>query len=345
MDQEKTPVAAPIIQVDRLLADFAGGRWVLANFKGSISAETIRKLSQRATQGSIEFVTRSEVACYRTRETPSFSVEIHRPGGELEKIMNDDCRLEVLDSNDRRVSVLSIPVKTTGARATGSKKLPDDISLRPGFYRIESRLTVDSTNGGPATGLSYSSGFWVFDQALIESGKPLTAGEHYFYRGGSVYPVIGTTYMASDVHRKFLLDPNPFIWDKDFREMKESGVNMVRTGIWTGWKKYMPELGKVNDSILRALDAFLLTAHKYDIPVIFTFFAFLPETWGGVNAYLDPVAVRAQQQFLSTFAHRYRGVDDLIWDLSTSRRFLRPSICGVADQAMTFMRKLRGRDG
>jgi len=46
-------------------------------------------------------------------------------------------------------------------------------------------------------------------------------------------------------------------------------VNMVHTGIWTGWKKYMPEPGKVDEAVLRAFDAFLLTAHKYDIPVIF----------------------------------------------------------------------------
>lgn len=324
MDQQERRVAAPIIQIDRLLGDFAGGRWVLANFKGSISAETIRKLSQRATQGAIEFVTRSEFACYRTDEIPSFSVDVHRPGGELEKIVNDDCRVEVRDATDQRVSLLSIPIKTDGATAAGSQKLKDDIKLSPGFYRVESRLRVDSKNGGSATDLSYTSGFWVYDHALITSGKPLTAGKHYFYRDASIYPVIGTTYMASDVHRKFLLDPNPFIWDKDFREMKDAGVNMVRTGIWTGWRKYMPEPGKVNDGVLRALDAFLLTAHKYDIPVIFTFFAFLPETWGGANAYLDPVAVRAQQQFISTFAQRYRAVDDLIWDLINEPSFSSP---------------------
>jgi len=43
----------------------------------------------------------------------------------------------------------------------------------------------------------------------------------------------------------------------------------------------MPQPGKVDEAVLRAFDAFLLTAHQYDIPVIFTFFAFLPETWGG----------------------------------------------------------------
>ena len=96
--------------------------------------------------------------------------------------------------------------------------------------------------------------------------------------------------------------------DKDFSAIKEVGVNLVRTGIWTAWKKYMTEPGKVDEGTLRAFDAFLLTAHKYDIPVIFTFFAFLPETWVGANAYLDPHAFQAQQQFISAFTNRCRHV-------------------------------------
>ena len=96
------------------------------------------------------------------------------------------------------------------------------------------------------------------------------------------------------MHRQFLFEANVFVWDRDFRAMKAAGVNLVRTGIWTGWKKFMPAAGKVNEATLRALDAFLLTAHSYDISVIFTFFAFLPETWGGKNAYLDSQAVQAQ---------------------------------------------------
>ncbi len=136
-----------------------------------------------------------------------------------------------------------------------------------------------------------------------------------------MFPVTGTTYMSSDKHRRFLFEPNPFVWDNDFRQMKEAGVNMVRTGIWTGWKKYMPEPGKMNETTLRAFDAFLLTAHKYDIPVIFTFFAFLPETWGGENAYLDPRSIKAQQQFISAFTERCRHVDDVIWDFINEPSF------------------------
>src|SRR5262249_3206693 len=97
-----------------------------------------------------------------------------------------------------------------------------------------------------------------------------------------------------------------------------------RTGIWTGWQKFMPADGQMNETTLRALDAFLLTARRYDIPIIFTLFAFLPETWGGKNAYLDPQSVRAQSKVVAAFAQRYREIDDLIWDLINEPSFCSP---------------------
>ena len=108
--------------------------------------------------------------------------------------------------------------------------------------------------------------------------------------------------MSSDVARRFLLEPNPAVWDKDFSEMKAVGVNMIRTGIWTGWKLYFDASGEVKEEILRAFEAFILTAKKYDIPVMFTFFSFMPEMFGGKNAYLDPQSIAEQKRFLSAFA-------------------------------------------
>ena len=109
--------------------------------------------------------------------------------------------------------------------------------------------------------------------------------------------------MASDVHRQFLFEPNPFVWDQDFRAMKAAGVNLVRTGIWTGWKKFMPEAGKVNEAALRALDAFLLTAHQLRHPDHLHFLCFpagnlgreecLPRSAGRAGASAVRLGVRA----------------------------------------------------
>jgi hypothetical protein len=326
LNHEQRPVAAPIIHIDRLQGEFAGGRWVLANFSGSVSAAAIARLAEHVALGAIEFSVRSEFACYRPGEVPTFSVDLHRPFGKvekgnLEKIIRDDCHLEVRDRANHPVAQLPVVLKREAAHATGMARLNEATKLAPGFYRVEARQTV---NDSPPYELTYTTGFWVYDHQLLTRGTPLTVDRNFFYRDGDVYPVTGTTYMASDVHRQFLFEANVFVWDQDFRAMKAAGVNLVRTGIWTGWKKFMPEAGKINEAALRSLDAFLLTAHQYDIPVIFTLFAFLPETWGGKNAYLDSHAVQAQAQFVSAFAQRYREVDDLIWDLINEPSFCSP---------------------
>jgi hypothetical protein len=285
LNREGRAIAAPIVQIDRIAAEFAGGRWVFANFWGPLTADAARVLIEKARKGATRFRVRSDFACYRPGEVPAISVEG----------VKSDYTIEVRDPFGQVIKDLRQIVK-------------------PGFYEVDAR----------AGELAHKSGFWVYDEELMKRGKALTVDNHFFYRDGKVFPVTGTTYMASYVHRRFLFEPNPFVWDRDFRAMKDAGVNMIRTGIWTGWKKYMSEPGKVSKSALRAFDAFLLTAHKYDIPVIFTFFAFLPETWGGLNAYLDPRAVKAQQQFISAFTERCRNVDDVLWDFINEPSFCSP---------------------
>ena len=286
LSREGRRIAAPVVQIDRWQAEFAGGRWVLANFSGPLSANALRVLVERAAQGAVKFRVRSEFASYRSGESPSLAVELLGRKGEV----------------------------NTEVRGPSGQLVKTGSVSEAGLYTI--KAGIDD--------LTYESAFWVRDSQLQRRGKALTVDKHCFYRDGKVFQITGTTYMASDVHRRFLFEPNPLVWDRDFRAMKDAGVNLVRTGIWTGWKKYMPEPGKVNEGVLRAFDAFLLTAHKYDIPVIFNVFAFLPETWGGANAYLDPRAVKAQQQFVSAFAQRCADVDDIIWDFINEPSFCSP---------------------
>ena len=318
---ERWPINAPIIQIDRLQGEFAGGRWVLANFSGRVSAATIRFLAEQAVQGAYDFRVRSDFAGYRAGETPQFAIDVHRPRGDLQNLIYDPCEVQVRDSAGKAVATMRVSLNSEGAHATGTATLKEVTNLPPGLYFIDA---AQPTGGKVRGALHYTNGFWMCEQKLLTGGKALTTDKNFFYRNGEVFPVTGTTYMASDVHRQFLFEPNPFVWDQDFRAMKAAGVNLVRTGIWTGWKKFMPEAGKMNEAALRALDAFLQTAHRYDIPVIFTLFAFLPETWGGKNAYLDPESLRAQTRFVSAFAQRYGDVDDLIWDLINEPSFCSP---------------------
>ena len=128
-------------------------------------------------------------------------------------------------------------------------------------------------------------------------------------------PVVGTTYMASDVHRKFLFEPNPHLWDRDFAEMARQGINFVRTGLWTAWSRAMLDPGAPDENVLSALEAFVQTAARHGIEVCFTFFAFQPPAYGGANPFLDPRALEGQSAFLTLVASRFRGVGWVHWDL------------------------------
>ena len=82
--------------------------------------------------------------------------------------------------------------------------------------------------------------------------------------------------------------PNVYVWNQDLAQIHDAGLNMIRTGWWTGWDKFCDENGQPYERTLRTLEAYLMTARKYGLPVQFNFFAFLPDVLGGTNAFLDP---------------------------------------------------------
>ena len=317
-------VAAPLVMVDRLEAEFAGGRWIFVTADGTPSPATVRAVVEAASRGMGRLEVRPTYACYRDGERPAVSVSFRRSPRAGATAFRAPCRVTVFESRGPAVARLDLELTGTGAAAAAG---PVDCGpirggrLAPGLYRVEAVLTLP---GDRAAELRATNGFWVWDEALLAGGEPLIAGDGGFTRAGRPYPVTGTTYMASDVHRKFLLLPNPWLWDRDFAAMKRTGINLVRTGIWTGWKVLMPRTGAFREDALRALDAWLLTARRHDIPVIFTLFAFLPETWGGANAYLDPQAVGAQQAFVTAIASRYGKMNDVLWDLINEPSFCNP---------------------
>jgi Cellulase (glycosyl hydrolase family 5) len=322
-NRDGVPVAAPFVRIDRLLGDFAGGRWVLAAFKGSLDARVIRALAASAAGGAIDLVARPTYAGFAPGESPSVQLRLTRPRGDLDRLNRGMCQIEVLDQDGHLVTRTSASLEGGGALALGSATLTTQRAKGPrsGLYQVTATLPIATPGDSPEGSIRATTGFWIYEPAMLRGGAPLVAGRAFFSRSGKPYPITGTTYMASDVHRKFLFEPNPYLWDRDFAAMKRGGVNMVRTGIWTAWKNYMLDVGTLNEAALRSLDVFLLTARKYDIPVIFNLFAFLPETWGGDNPYLDPRSIQAQRAFVGALAQRYRLADDLVWDLINEPSF------------------------
>lgn len=320
LDKNKRRIAAPIIQIDRLQGEFAGGCWVLANFNGGIEADLIKELTERASFGAFELVARTNFATYKIGDTVPLFTKFNIPTPrKKDGYLVDSFSYSLERPNKTR----QLTIKESLTIKDYSFKVSDIIPSMSGFFGLSAYIRLTAPNFTTKQFI-IDGGFWVLDEKLLSTGEPFTADRHFLHRNNQPFPVAGTTYMSSDVARRFLLEPNPAVWDKDFAEMKAAGVNMIRTGIWTGWKLYFDEKGEVKEEILRAFEAFILTAKKYDIPVMLTFFAFMPEFFGGKNAYLDPVSIAGQKKFLSAFASRVKTAKDVIWDLINEPSFANP---------------------
>ena len=111
--------------------------------------------------------------------------------------------------------------------------------------------------------------------------------------------------------------------------MKDAGVNMVRTGIWTGWKSTC-RAGKLDEGELRAFDASAHGAqvrHSRHLHVL----RVSAGRRGAANAYLDPRSGRRSNNSSQLSLNRCRHIDDVIWGFhQRAVVLLAESTCGTA---------------
>lgn len=302
-------VATPAFLLDQRRGNFRGGRWLISAWQPATeqdwldNAEIMQDLISLVLAGVQGLDVRPVLACYQPGEAPALIV-----AGAVQQSCT--AQITVRDVQGEEISTTTLTVPASTAHYEERITLPTLSEV--GLYRIEMRYQALY---GPE--MMQESGFWLWDAALVERVRTtrLTAGRNHFYQDEQVFPIVGTTYMDSQVQRKFLLLPNPARWDHDFAEMKAAGLNLIRTGIWTGWDDMMPVAGVLSEGMLRALDAFVMTACSYNIQVIFTFFAFYPPLFDGEDPWHDPRSLQAQEDFVAAIVHRYAQVELVSWDL------------------------------
>jgi Beta-galactosidase len=307
-------MSAPLLQIDNYSSGFDGGRWIFLSadlapdFYSSVdSTNLLRTLARQALQGSLQFSVRPVLPLYLPGEPIELESVVHfanKPSGPI--TIKISSYAEGAPS-DKPAATISVPVPE-------STVLP--APPRKGLQITEARLFE-----GDALRAIYHSAFWIRDEAFLRSGPKLDVNSDYFTIDGKPLAVVGTTYMSSEVQRLYFDHPNVYVWNRDLALIHSAGLNMIRTGWWTGWDKLCDETGRPYDRTLRTLEAYLMTARKYNLPVQFNFFAFLPEVLGGVNPYLDGEAVRRQQNLVSSIAARFHGVPFLAWDLINEPSF------------------------
>lgn len=304
-------LSAPAIQVDHYRNGFDGGRWIFVNAElpGDFfdRKSLVQLLVERALEGEEEFRVRPSLPLYLPGEPVELRVtwQAAQPAKALLSI-----------------KVTSFPETHPSDRSTVTAALQPNTTIPlaapqgTGLYIVEAQLLE-----GERVRAIYHSGFWIRNEAYLRSGPHLTVNRDYFELDGHPLAVVGTTYMSSEVQRLYFEHPNVYVWNQDLAQIHDAGLNMIRTGWWTGWDKFCDENGQPYERTLRTLEAYLMTARKYGLPVQFNFFAFLPDVLGGQNALLDPEAVRRQQTLISAVVARFHDVPFLAWDLINEPSF------------------------
>jgi hypothetical protein len=312
--RDESQISAPAIQIDHLRERFQGGRWVFLNaelpssfFESDRATQVLSTLAGSARRGAEEFIVRPSLPLYLPGESVPLEVSWLGKAATDAKLTVE---IKVASETDpSQASTTNIDLPKDGTAMLFAVKTR-------GFHVIEARLME-----GSKLRAIYHSGFWIHDEDYLRSGPRLTANQDYLLVDDKPLAVVGTTYMASDVQRMYFEYPNAYVWDRDMAQISSAGVNMLRTGWWTGWKHFMDENGVPSEGALRTLEAFLMTARKYNLPVQFNLFAFIPDVLDGENSYLDPVAVGRQQTLVAGLARRFHDVPFLAWDLINEPSF------------------------
>jgi hypothetical protein len=313
-------VAAPIIELDHFQNEYAGGRWIMLNcqiedaFVHSAQAGAIfSALEQQAGQGAELLRVTPSYALYLPEEPWQLQLKWNRfqqksVPSTLSVTISREGRQEIARTVD--LPAVSYPLDRTITLPTNGQ---------PGFHVADIQMQC---NGKPC-GI-YHTGFWVRDRTYLESGPHVTVDRNYFRIDGKPIEVVGTTYMASDAQRLYFRYPNPYVWDRDMQQIADAGLNMLRTGLWTDWDLVTDNSTALTERASRTIEAYLMTARSHGLPVQFTLFSFMPEVFGGVNAYLDPEELQRERRFVTSVVRPFAHVPYLMWDLINEPSFDNP---------------------
>jgi hypothetical protein len=288
----------------------------------------VRQAAIYARQGAAAFSVELLHSAIRADEPPQISVHLRIPREEkLGATANGEVKLE-LRSEKSVVATTTIPV--TG-KEIAVLDAPFHQVLPAGFYTV----TAVYSESGQAREF-YQNGFLVTEHSALVSGPVLDVRGDFLTLDGKPYFPVGTNYFTTENAGWDFSGPrNAWVWDKDFAEMAAHGVTFVRTGVWMPNAKFIEgEAGGVNERFLRNLEAFLDCAHRHNIAVNFTFFAFSPRSGKfslpgdnsvtPPNPYTDPAAIASQQAYVRSVAERFKDVPWLTWDLINEPSFSNP---------------------
>ncbi|HVZ81121.1 MAG TPA: beta-galactosidase [bacterium] len=319
IDEKGRRVSTPALLLDRYQGPFAGGRWAflpanLPRWTDALS-QLVTRLALAAKGGAFQTTLRPGLACYQPGAQPTLNLWVRGHALHDRSVQVD---FTVFDQGGK---VHAETLKAQVKKASFYRTIPLPITVEAGLYRIEAKVSVNGRYSH-----SLVQGFWGWDEDLVKTAPAITVQGTRFLKDGKTLPVVGTTYMAGDVSRKFITLPNPAVWDADMAEMAASGINMIRTGIWAAHRQATLDAGNTREDVLGSLDAFLLTSIKHGLAVAFNFFSFIPDTFPSEHPYLDPRAIALQREYMLSFIRRYAGIPSVHWDFINEPSTTNPAL-------------------
>ena len=352
-----TKVAAPVIVSDHIGGHaMPGSRVVALDFDpkpgywaSPDGISLIRAAADYARNGATEFWIEAQYSTLRTSEVPNLTLHLQRPGEEpqittIQNVGTQGAGDQSQKSEQTKsqgyaiVDLLSGTQRIDSARITlnGPRMdaaVPFHKALPAGFYTV--RATWFS--GGKARE-SYANGFQVEDISALETGAALGVDGDFVTLGGKPFLPVGTNYFSTEANGWDFSGPrNALVWENDFADMERHGVSFVRTGVWMPNAKFVePSTGGVNERFLRNVEAYLAAAHRHNIAVNFTFYAFTPKVGEQhdiskvagpeppPNPWLNPAMVRAEHEYVLSVVKRFGRVPWLSYDLINEPSFSNP---------------------
>ena len=330
-------VAAPVVALSHTgpaSGEMLGSRWIFLDFQphpgywdSANGISLIQSAATYARQGATSFWLEVPHSTLKKGETPQVIVHLRNTLKERKSLpQSGQVNLQLLSGS----SILDgQQIDCSGSEVDVSVVFQR--SLPPGFYRVRGTFQDD---GKPRE--FYQNAFWVEDENLLRSGPVLGVNGDFLTRNGQPFFPFGTNYFTTEENGWDFSGPrNADVWERDFADMEKHAVSFVRTGVWMGQIKFLESDGGVSERFLRNVEAYLLCARQHNIIVNFTFFAFDPQTTlrqgdtpltllPGGNPYLDPVTIRAEQNYLRSVVTRFKDVPYLSWDLINEPSFSNP---------------------
>jgi len=249
----------------------------------------------------------SKYARYTENETPELDISVKFKHSGYVKPHGYNLKCRIYNSGNSLINEFDFKDLSPGDDIYSATIRLED--LEEDLYRAETYIFF----GGECIDLNTTGFYKISDHAIsktLQHIKPMevdtTKSTDFCVVDGKVFPIHGTTYFTTDVFRDCFVKMNAYLCDKEMQEIKSTGFNLIRTGIWQNFLDFYDDEGNIREVSKRALDAFFYTAARHNIYVQFVLGAYVFNPWDREKCPIhNPEARKKTIASFASFAKRY----------------------------------------